>query len=57
MKSRVLLVDDEPAIAQQFEIQSIPLIGVFRSGRLERPSLGAKPRPQIEAELGMLVIP
>jgi thioredoxin len=50
-------IDDEPAIAQQFEVQSIPLIGLFRNGRLERQSLGAKPRQQIEAELGMLVIP
>ncbi len=50
-------IDDEPAIAQQFEVQSIPLIGLFRNGRLERKSLGAKPRQQIEAELGMLVIP
>jgi thioredoxin 1 len=50
-------IDDEPAIAQQYEIQSIPLIGLFRNGRLERQSLGAKPRQQIEAELGMLVIP
>jgi thioredoxin 1 len=50
-------IDDEPAIAQQYQIQSIPLIGLFRHGRLERQSLGAKPRQQIEAELGMLVIP
>ncbi len=50
-------IDDEPALAQQFEVQSIPLIGLFRNGRLERASLGAKPRPQLEAELGMLVIP
>ncbi len=50
-------IDDEPRIAQEFGVQSIPLIGLFRNGRLERQSLGAKPRPQIEAELGMLVIP
>lgn len=50
-------IDEEPALAQQFEVQSIPLIGLFRNGRLERASLGAKPRPQLEAELGMLVIP
>ena len=50
-------IDDEPAIAQQFQVQSIPLIGLFRNGRLERQSMGAKPRQQIEAELGMLVIP
>ncbi|MET0894799.1 MAG: thioredoxin [Acidimicrobiia bacterium] len=50
-------IDDEPALAQQYDVQSIPLIGLFRGGRLERTSLGAKPRPQLEAELGMLVIP
>jgi thioredoxin len=50
-------IDEEPALAQQYDVQSIPLIGLFRNGRLERHSLGAKPRPQLEAELGMLVIP
>jgi thioredoxin len=50
-------IDEEPALAQQYDVQSIPLIGLFRNGRLERASLGAKPRPQLEAELGMLVIP
>jgi thioredoxin 1 len=50
-------IDEEPALAQQYDVQSIPLIALFRNGRLERSSLGAKPRPQLEAELGMLVIP
>jgi thioredoxin 1 len=50
-------IDDEPALAQQYGVQSIPMIGLVRNGRLERASLGAKPRQQIEAELGMLVIP
>jgi thioredoxin 1 len=50
-------IDDEPALAQQYDVQSIPLIGLFRNGRMERAALGAKPRPQLEAELGMLVIP
>ena len=50
-------IDEEPTIAQQYQVQSIPMIGLFRNGRLERASLGAKPRQQIEAELGMLVIP
>ena len=50
-------IDEEPALAQQYDVQSIPMIGLFRDGRLERKSLGAKPRQQIEAELGMLVIP
>jgi thioredoxin 1 len=50
-------IDEEPALAQQYGIQSIPMIGLFRNGRLERSALGAKPRQQLEAELGMLVIP
>ncbi len=50
-------IDEEPALAQEYEVQSIPLIALFRNGRLERSSLGAKPRPQLEADLGMLVIP
>ena len=50
-------IDEEPQLAQEYDVQSIPLIGLFRNGRLERTSLGAKPRPQLEAELGMLVIP
>jgi thioredoxin 1 len=50
-------IDECPDIQQTYEIQSIPLIALFRNGRLERKSLGAKPRQQLEAELGMLVIP
>jgi len=50
-------IDEEPQLAQAFDVQSIPLIGLFRNGRMERSSLGAKPRQQLEAELGMLVIP
>jgi thioredoxin len=50
-------IDEEPSLAQEYGVQSIPLIALFRDGRMERASLGAKPRPQLEAELGMLVIP
>lgn len=52
-----LNVDQAPEIAKQYEVQSIPMVALFRNGRLERRSVGAKPRPQLEAELGMLVIP
>jgi thioredoxin len=50
-------IDEEPILAQTFGVQSIPMVALFRNGRLERSSLGAKPRPALEAELGMLVIP
>ena len=50
-------IDEEPQLAQEYGVQSIPMIGLVRNGRLERASVGAKARPQLEAELGMLVIP
>ncbi len=50
-------IDEEPQLAQNYGVQSIPLIGLFRGGRLERQALGAKPRQQLESELGMLVLP
>jgi thioredoxin len=50
-------IDEEPSLATEYDVQSIPMIGLFRNGRLERSSLGLKPRQQLEAELGMLVIP
>lgn len=50
-------IDACPDIAERYQVQSIPLVALFRNGRLERSSLGAKPRQQLEAELGMIVIP
>ncbi len=50
-------IDEEPQLAQEYGVQSIPMIGLFRNGKLERSVLGAKPRTQLEAELGMIVIP
>jgi thioredoxin 1 len=50
-------IDEEPALAQRYQVQSIPLVALFRGGRMERASLGAKPRSALEADLGLLVIP
>ncbi len=50
-------VDEAPDLAQRYQVQSLPMVALFRNGRLERRSVGAKPRQQLEAELGMLVIP
>src|SRR4051794_30771381 len=50
-------IDEERKIAEQYQVQSIRMTALSRSGRLERAALGAKPRQQLEAELGMLVIP
>jgi thioredoxin len=50
-------IDENPDLAERYGVRSIPLVALFRDGRLERASLGAKPRAAIEADLGMLVIP
>jgi thioredoxin 1 len=50
-------IDEEPQLAQEYGVQSIPMIGLVRNGRLERASVGAKARPALEADLGMLVVP
>ena len=50
-------IDEEPQLAQEYDVQSIPMIGLIRNGRLERASVGAKARTALEADLGMLVIP
>jgi len=52
-----LNVDENPDIAERYGVQGIPFVGLFRSGRLERASVGAKPRTAIEGDLGLLVIP
>jgi hypothetical protein len=50
-------IDEEPQLAQEYGVQSIPMIGLVRNGRLERASVGAKARPQLEAEGGALEQP
>lgn len=50
-------IDEEPGLAQMFGVQSIPMVALFRNGRMERQATGAKARPVLEAELGMLVVP
>ncbi|MCR4621757.1 MAG: thioredoxin [Clostridiales bacterium] len=46
-------VDEEPALAQQFGIMSIPLVILFKDGKPVKQSLGYKPRAALEAELGI----
>ena len=46
-------VDEEPQLAQQFGIMSIPLVILFKTGQPVRQSLGYRPRAALEAELGI----
>ena len=44
-------VDDEPALANMFRIESIPTVMVFKGGKLVNTSLGYRPKEQIVAML------
>ena len=44
-------VDDEPALAQQFGIVSIPTLIVMKNGEVVHQVAGARPKPQILALL------
>ena len=40
-------VDQEPQLAQQFQVSSIPLLVVMQDGKIINQALGAKPKDQI----------
>ena len=44
-------VDEEPELAAQFGIASIPSLLVFKTGQLVNSMVGARPKAQIEALL------
>ena len=44
-------VDDEPALANMFGIESIPTVMVFKDGKITGTSLGYRPKEQITAML------
>jgi thioredoxin 1 len=44
-------VDEEPALAQQYGIVSIPALQVFQGGQVVKSIVGAKPKPQLLADL------
>ena len=46
-----LNVDENPVIAHQFNIRSIPLLMIFKNGQLVDQIMGAVPRQAIAARL------
>ena len=44
-------VDDEPALAEQFGVSSIPTLLIFQNGKLVQSSVGVRPKEEI---LGLL---
>ena len=48
-----LNVDEAGAIAQKYNVQGIPFLGLFENGQLSRHAVGAMPKAQIERALGL----
>ncbi len=44
-------VDEQPELAAQFQIMSIPMLAVIKNGKLERRVVGYRPKKQIEVIL------
>ena len=44
-------VDEQPEIAAQFQVMSIPMLAVIKNGKLENKVVGYRPKEQIEAML------
>ena len=44
-------VDEEPELAQEFNISAIPMIAVIKNGELVRSAVGYQPKERIEALL------
>ena len=44
-------VDEEPELAAQYQVTSIPSLFVIKDGQVTAQSLGARPKPQILAML------
>ena len=44
-------VDEQPELAAQFQVMSIPMLAVFKNGKLENQVVGYRPKEQIEAML------
>ena len=42
-------VDEEPGLAQQFKVMSIPTLILFKDGEAAKQSVGVQPKAQIEA--------
>ena len=48
-----LNTQDNPAAAQRYNVQGIPMFGLFRGGQLEKRAVGAMGAEQLAAELGL----
>ena len=54
VKVAKLNVDDNPQVAQQFSIRSIPTLLFFKGGEVVDTSIGVAPKPALAAKLTSL---
>lgn len=47
-------VDEEPELANQYQVMSIPALFVLKNGEIVAQSLGVKPKAQIQAMLDQI---
>ncbi len=50
-----LNVDDNPAIAQRYQIMAIPTMSVFQNGQVVKQIVGAKPKAALLKELAEFI--
>ncbi len=48
-----LEVDEEPAIADQFQIMSIPTLMIFKDGKIEKQLIGLHSKDALKKHLGL----
>ena len=52
VKGGKVTVDEQPELANQFSIMSIPTLTVLRGGKVVNQAVGVRPKAMIEAMLG-----
>ena len=52
-----LNVDENPAVASQYGITSIPAISLFSGGEVVKKAIGAKPKSALEKEFADYLVP
>jgi thioredoxin 1 len=50
-----LNVDENPQLAMQYQITSIPAMKVFVGGEVKQSIIGAKPKPALEQDLAAFI--
>ena len=48
-------VDDEPELAMKFKVSSIPMLVLFKDGRIVSTSVGYRPKDEILNELKLYI--